>query len=73
VSCEDVKEELCSSLKGYFSQISESNSKVFVQIDMKLVFNYVIWWNKWLGEELITEKKLKLNWYMMCRTNWSTI
>ena len=50
MSCEDIKEELCSPLNGYFSQISESNSKVFVQIDMKLVFNYVIWWNKWLGE-----------------------
>jgi len=24
--------------------------KCFVQINMKLMVNYVLWWNKWLGE-----------------------
>lgn len=57
MSCEDINDELCSHLKGHFSQISENNSKFFClnwhEISVQLCF---IWWKTWLGEELITEK-----------------
>jgi hypothetical protein len=43
-----LKKTIISPLNRYFNQISVNNSEIFVQVDMKLVFNYVIWWNKLL-------------------------
>jgi hypothetical protein len=51
-----IEETFMFPFEWVFKPIDVNNSE-FVCFDMKLVFSYILWWNKWLSKELITLKK----------------